>query len=177
MKIGVGSQNKTKVGAVEAVLKDYPLFADAEVIGMDIQIEEFGHPRNITETVEGAIDRAKQAYISNDYGVGIEGGLMAVPHTKSGHMEVAVCAIFDGTQVHLGLSPAFEWPKLAIEGILEQGMDGSQAMTAAGLTMDEKIGANAGVVGLLTDGRIDRAAYNALAIQMALTHLEHPELF
>jgi len=47
MKIGVGSQNKTKVGAVEKVLKDYSQFRDAEVRGMDIHIEEFGHPRNI----------------------------------------------------------------------------------------------------------------------------------
>ncbi len=177
MKVGVGSKNRTKVAAVAQVLQEYPLCSGAEVVPMDVVVETFGHPKNIEETVNGAIERAKQAQAGNDLGIGIEGGLMAVPHSKSGHMEVAVCAVYDGSQIHLGLSPAFEWPAKAIDAILNQGLDGSQAMKAAGLTDAEKIGENEGVIGLLTKGRIDCTAYNKLAIQMALTHLENPEHF
>lgn len=177
MKIGMGSKNKTKVEALKDVLKEYSMFDGSEIIGVDIKVEEFGHPKNIDETVKGAIARAKQAYEGNDFGFGIEGGLMAIPYTKSGFVEVGVCAIFDGSQIHLGLSPALEWPKKAIDGILNKGLDGSQAMKVAGLTSHEKIGENEGMIGMLTKGRMNRTQYNKLAIIMALTHLENPEHF
>lgn len=177
IRVGVGSKNKTKVGAVETTLRKYPLFKGADVIGVAVQIEEFGHPKNITETVEGAIARAKQAQQDLDYGIGIEGGLMEVPYTKSGFMEVAVCAIFDGTHVHIGLSPACEWPKVVLDKILYEGLDGSQAMKAAGLTTAEKLGEQGGMISLLTKRRMDRTMFNASAIEMALIHLENPELY
>ena len=177
MKIGVGSKNKTKVDAVTNVLLAYPMFESAEVVGVDVMVEQFGHPKSLEETVAGTVDRARQAYVNNDYGFGIESGLMSVPHTKSGFMEVAVCAIFDGKQIHLGLSPAFEWPKKVIGGILNKGLDGSQAMKEAGLTHQDKLGENEGFVGLFTKGRTNRTEYNKAAIVMALMHLENPEYF
>lgn len=177
MKIGVGSKNKTKVNAVAELLKDYPLFKNAEVFGVNIKIEEFGHPKNIDETVAGAVDRAKQSYVDNDYGFGIEGGLMKVPQTKSGYMEVAACAIFDGKQIHIGLSQACEWPKEVIDGIINKGMDGSQAMKAAGLTEHEKLGEHGGMIEILTKGRMNRMEFNKSAVAMALIHLENPEHF
>ena len=177
MKIGVGSKNKTKVNAVAELLLDYPMFEGVEVVSVDVKVEEFGHPKSIDETVAGAIDRAKQAYLGNDYGFGIEGGLMAVPQTKSGYMEVAVCAIWDSKQVHLGLSEACEWPKAAMDGILNKGLDGSQAMKAAGLTHHEKLGEHEGLISILTKGRMNRTAFNKSAVKMALLHLENPELY
>lgn len=175
MKVGVGSKNKTKVDAVANLLRDYSIFEGAEVAGVDVKIEQFGHPKNLDETVEGAVDRAKQAYVGNDYGFGIESGLMKVPQTKSGYMEVAVCAIYDGTQVHLGLSQAYEWPKEVLDGILNKGLDGSQAMKAAGITQKEKLGEHEGFVGVFAKGRTNRTEYNKGAIMMALMHLENPE--
>lgn len=177
MKIGVGSKNKTKVDAVAQILRDYPMFDGADVTGVDAHIEQFGHPKNIEETVAGAVGRAKQAYVNHDYGFGIESGLMAVPQTKSGYMEVAVCAIYDGKQIHLGFSQAYEWPKKVLDMILNQGMDGSQAMKAAGLTQHEKLGEHEGFVGIFTKGRTNRTEYNKAAVVMALMHLENPEHF
>lgn len=174
MKIGIGSKNKTKVNAVIEVLHDYPMFSGAEIEGVDVKIEQFGHPKSLDETVSGAVDRAKQAYIGHNYGFGIESGLMAVPQTKSGYMEVAVCAIYDGKQIHMGLSQACEWLKKAIEAILN-GMDGSQAMKAVGLTEHEKLGEHEGLVGVFTKGRTNRTEYNKTAVVMALMHLENPE--
>lgn len=97
MKINVGSQNNTKIQAVREAVSVYPhLFPDPEVIGIDVNVPEYGHPKNIKETVEGAIARAKKAFIDCDYSFGIEGGLMEVPYTKTGFMETGVCAIYDG---------------------------------------------------------------------------------
>ncbi len=174
MKIGIGSKNKTKVNAVAEVLRDYPMFNGAEIVGVDVQIEQFGHPKSIDETVAGAVNRAKQAYENNDYGFGIESGLMLVPQTKSGYMEVAVCAIYDGKQIHMGLSQAYEWPKKVLDKILE-GLDGSQAMKATGLTQHEKLGEHEGFVGIFAKGRTNRTEYNKGAVVMALMHLENPE--
>jgi len=175
MNVGVGSKNQTKVNAVADLLKEYPMFAGAEVEGVAVQVEEFGHPKNIEETVAGAVDRAKQAYVGHDYGFGIEGGLIAVPQTKTGYMEVAVCAIYDGKDVHLGLSQGCEWPRKVTHSILYEGLDGSQAMKKHGITAHEKIGEQEGFINIVTNGRTTRTKFNQTAIMMALVHLENPE--
>lgn len=173
MKVGIGSKNRTKVDAVAEILKDSPQFQNAEIFGVDVVKEEFGHPKSIEETVGGAIDRAKQAYVGNDYGFGLEGGLMKVPQTKTGYMEVLACAIYDGKEIYLGLSQACEWPKKVLDLILNQGLDGSQAMKAAGLTQHEKIGEHEGLVGAFTQGRTNRKEYNKTAVMMAVMQLEN----
>lgn len=175
MKVGVGSKNKTKVDAVAELLKEYPMFDGAEVEGVAVQVEEFGHPKSIEETVAGAVDRAKQAQVGRDYGFGIEGGLIAVPQTKSGFIETAVCAIYDGKEVHLGTAPGCEWPRKVTHSILHEGLDGSQAMKKHNLTALEKMGEHEGLVGIMTHGRFTRTEFNRMAVMMALIHLENPE--
>ncbi len=177
MKVHIGSKNATKVDAVKLVLATSPLFVGATILGVDVKVETFGHPKTLAEVVAGAVDRAKQAFVGADYGVGIEGGLMDVPQTKTGAMEVAVCAFYDGKQVHLGLSPAYEWPTAVHDAITRQGLDGSQALKAAGFTDQEKIGAALGGIFLLTNGRMNRTELHIPAVQMALMHLEHPKHF
>lgn len=177
MKLNVGSVNETKVNAVRQMIGDYPMFQDAEVVGIKVAVAEYGHPRSIQEVVDGAKDRARQAFQDGDYSFGIEGGLMEVPQTKTGYMEVTACAIYDGEDFHLGLSPAFEWPAAVIDGIINKGLDGSQALKAANVTDHEKVGTANGGVSILTNGRMDRTTYNKIAVQMALIHLEHPEFF
>ena len=175
MKIGVGSKNKTKVRAVAEAFKGSTMFGSADIAGIDVKIEQFGHPKTLEETVAGAVDRAKQAYIGHDYGVGIESGLMLVPQTKTGYMEVAACVIYDGKDMHVGLSQAYEWPKKVLDKILYEKLDGSQAMKVAGITDKEKLGEHEGFVGVMTKGRMDRTDYNKGAVMMALLCLENPE--
>lgn len=179
MKINVGSKNQTKVVAVKEAAALYPrLFSNPEVAGVDIELELYGHPKNIGETIEGAIERAKKAFINCDYSFGLEGGLIEVPFTKTGYMEVGACAIYDGKNFHLGLSPAFEWPKGVTELIVSGKADASQAFKELGLTNEEKLGAaKGGIVGFLTEGRLTREDTLRSSIIMALIHLEHPEHF
>ena len=177
MRVHVGSKNKTKVEAVERIFKKSAKFSHTEVIGIPVEVPEFGHPKSLQKIVEGAMTRAVQAAKGADFGVGIESGLIAVPYTKTGYMEIAACAIYDGSQHHLGLSPAFEWPVEVLDGILNKGLDGSQAVAAAKMTNEEKLGANRGTIHLLTNGRTDRTEQNSFAVMMALVHLEHPEFY
>lgn len=175
MKINVGSKNNTKINAVKEAVAVSEMLKNFEVIVFPVEVPEFGHPKSLQESVDGAIARAKKSFQDCQYSFGIEGGLMAVPETKTGFMEVGVCAIYDGTNIHLGLSPAFEWPKKVLDKILNEGLDGSQAVKAAGLTEEEKLGANGGIIRLLTRSQVDRTLYNKLAVIMALIHLENAE--
>lgn len=174
MKVHVGSQNPVKIQAVAEAVAEYPLFKGAEVSGADVKVDLYGHPKNLEEVVRGAIGRAKDAFPGADYSFGLEGGLMVVPETKTGFMEVSACAIYDGERFHLGLSPGFEWPK-KVNDLILAGLDGSQAFKEAGFTDHPKIGVAEGGISLLTKGRLDRKAYTKLSIQMALVQLEHPE--
>lgn len=179
MRINVGSQNQTKVAAVEEAVKLYPqLFSDAQVKGVKIEIEEFGHPKSLGATVKGAKDRAKKAFIDCDYSFGIEGGLMKVPHTKHKYMETGVCAIYNGKAFSIGIAPAIAWPPKVLELILSNQADGSQAFHRLGYTKHKKLGAQkGGILGVLTEGRMTREAFTKYSIISALIQLEKPEFY
>jgi len=179
MKINIGSQNKTKITAVRDVVALYPkLFDGAEVEGVAIELEEFGHPKSIEETITGAIERAKKAFFDCNYSIGLEGGLIEVPFSTTGFMEVGACAIYDGKNCCTGLSPAFEWPKRVTEMIISGEADASQAFKKLNLTEHEKLGAvDGGIIGLLSKGRLTREEFTKQSIIMALIQLEHPELY
>lgn len=178
-KISVGSKNQTKIQAVAEALKESQLFNGAEIIinSVDVVTEVFGHPIAIDLVVKGAMDRARRSFVDCEYSFGIEGGLIEVPETKSGYMEAAACAIYDGAQFHLGISPCFEWPKSVTELIVKKGLDGSQALRKAGFTNHEKLGMAEGGIWIFTHGKMNRKEYNKLAVVMALIHLENGEYY
>lgn len=175
-KVHVGSKNITKIQAAKNIFATYEKNTDVSVVGVDVDVEEFGHPKSIEETIQGARNRAKAAYEGSDLAVGLESGLLLAPGTKTGYLETNVCAIYDGEQYSIGLGPSFEWPKEVLELILG-GLDGSQAFKAAGFTDHEKLGATNGAVYTLTHGAVDRTKLNELAITMALIQLQNSEQY
>ncbi len=179
MKINVGSKNKVKVQAVKDAIALYPnIFIQPEIIGVDVNVELFGHPKNLKETIEGAKKRAQEAFADCYISVGLEGGLMEVPHSRTGFMEVNACAIYDGKNFHLGLSPAFEWPTQVLEKILSGQADASQAFKQLGYTPHEKLGNEpGGIIGYLTGSRMTREEQTKYSIVMALIQFERPELY
>lgn len=179
MKIHVGSKNITKVAAVQMAVAQYPhLFPNAEVIGVDVAVDLFGHPKSMAETVEGAIARAQRAHGDSAYSFGLEGGLIEVPGSVSGYMEVGVCAVFDGTHCKLGFAPAFEWPVKVTEMILRGEADASAAFKKLGYTEHEKLGAvEGGIIGFLTDGRMTREDFTQYSIMMAIIHLDKRDMY
>jgi non-canonical (house-cleaning) NTP pyrophosphatase len=102
---------------------------------------------------------------------------MAVPHTKTGYMDMAICAIYDGSQIHLGMSSAFECPIEITRLVFEEGLDLNQASQRIGITTDPKIGDSQGLVGVISKGHIMRRDYTIQAIKTALIHLQNPELY
>lgn len=177
MKINIASTNLTKIAALRETLEGYEMFRGAEITARKTDSGVSDQPKSLEETVRGAINRAKRAFHNCTYSFGIESGLMAVPHTKTGHMDMAVCAIYDGEQIHLGMSSAFECPIEVIRLVFQEGLDLNQASQRIGLTADPKIGDTQGLVGLVSQGHIMRKDYTTQAIKTALIHLQNPTLY
>lgn len=178
MKIGVGSPNQVKINAVKEVVALYPDLKDVEVLSVPVEIEEFGHPKSIEETMRGAVERARRSFVGNDLGVGIESGLIAVPYTRTGYLEIQFCAVYDGKNIYSGSAPGFEWPLKVTELIVQGKADGSQAFKMAGLTQNEKQGSQkGGIIGILTKGKLTREEQVKQSVLMALIQLENPEMY
>lgn len=172
MIINIGSKNLIKVEAVKEILDDYRHLRLANIIALDSLSEVGNQPKSLDETINGAMNRAKNAFKNCDYSFGIESGLMAVPNTKTGYMDVCVCAIFDGKEYHLGLSSAWEAPKKVADLMLKEGLDMNDAAFKAGLTKNPKVGSAEGLVGIVTKGRLTRKEYTKEAIRTALIHID-----
>jgi inosine/xanthosine triphosphatase len=177
MLIRVGSNNPIKVQAVKEICLEYPILKVAKVFSINIESIVSEQPKSLEESVIGAINRAVRAQKDFNFGFGIESGLMIVPATKSGYMDVCVCAIYDGTRYHLGLSSAFECPPAAIKLVIEKDLDLNQACYKLGITRKKKLGSEEGLIGLLTNGRVMRLDYTKQAVRNALIHLENKELY
>lgn len=172
MKLNVGSKNPVKVQALEEIILDYPYLKDAELTSIETVSGVSDQPKSLEETVQGAMNRAKSSFSDCQYSFGIESGLMAVPNTKSGYMDVCVCAIFDGSEYHLGLSSAWEAPKEVTKLMINDGLDMNDAAHRSGFTNNPKVGAAEGLVGIMTKGRLTRKEYTKEAIRTALIHVD-----
>lgn len=172
MIINIGSKNLIKVAAVREILKDYHHLRAAELIAVESLSEVSNQPKSLEETIKGAMNRAKNSFNNCNHSFGIESGLMAVPYTKTGYMDVCVCAIFDGKEYHLGLSSAWEAPKKVADYMLKEGLNINDAAFKAGLTKNPKVGSAEGLVGIMTKGRLTRKEYTKEAIRTALIHID-----
>ncbi len=177
MKITVASANEVKVNAVKDLLPEYIILNGAEVASVKVSSNVSEQPKSLTETVSGAVNRAKAAFNGCDLSFGIESGLVVVPYTKTGMMDLCACVIYDGKELHIGLSSAFECPPKVMKLVHSEGLDLNEAFHRTGLTNNPKIGNADGAVGLLTNGRVDRTDYTKQAITMAMIHLENAEFY
>lgn len=176
MKIKVASLNPQKIQAVKETILDYEILKEAEIEGVNVSSGVSDQPKSLEETVKGAINRAKNAFIDCDYSFGIESGLLEVPMTKSGHVDICICAIYDGNEAHIGGSSVFEIPKKIME-LIHDGKNMQDACFESGLTENKNLGSAEGMIGILTKGRVNRLSYTKQAIISALIHLENKDLF
>ena len=155
----VGSTNRVKISAVQAVLsRSWP---DARCEGIAVHSGVPDQPWGDEETQRGAEGRARAALaISNaDLAVGLEGGVVALPDGSVRTCAWAVAVDRDGTR-GIGGSLAVPLPEAVAER-LRAGEELGYAMDAVARTVGTKYGA--GAVGILTAGLIDRQrAYEPL---------------
>ncbi|OGP84518.1 MAG: hypothetical protein A2Y95_11065 [Deltaproteobacteria bacterium RBG_13_65_10] len=183
-RILVGSLNAPKVDAVREAFVAY--FADVDVRGVEVASGVPDQPIGWEEIVTGAVNRAERAFAAGhcDLGIGYEDGLVAVPLTRTGHVNFGCCAIFDGKRHAFGFSSGFEYPGECTKRGVEMGIP-------VGDTFDEVFAAATGAappeggpssrtvgnVGKLTGGKMVRREYTRHAVICALIQLRHPGLY
>ncbi|KAJ1621292.1 inosine triphosphate pyrophosphatase-like protein, partial [Pavlovales sp. CCMP2436] len=176
-QIVVGSANDVKVQAVAQALAGYPRFATLLVVGFKAPSAVSEQPRNMEETLRGARNRARAAFASRATGVqlafGIESGVFEMGEQA---FDVCACVAFDGTIEAVGWSSAFQIPP-SVAGFVREGMDLSQASSAAGISADPKLGSGQGLIGLLSDGRIDRLEYTKQAVTVCMIGIDRKALY
>jgi len=177
MIINVGSKNQVKVGAVKDLISEYPLLEGAEVIAVEVSSGVSEQPRSIEETIQGAKNRAINAFKDCDLSVGHESGIIKIPETKTGYANVDACVIYDGNKFHMGFSPMFEYPIEITKLVFEKGIDINQAFFEKGLSKVPNMGSFEGAIGFLSKGRMNRIEFTKHSMRMALIHLEFPELY
>jgi inosine/xanthosine triphosphatase len=152
LKAVVGSKNPVKVNATRNVLKR--IYDDVTVSSLNVDSEVPDQPFGMTQTVNGAVNRAKNAYSDDfDLGVGIESGLIEVPHTLTGYIDIQWCAIFDGNQITIGASSGFEYPPSVIKQVLK-GVEVGDVMDQ--VTGVDALGQKRGAVSHLSHNLLNR---------------------
>lgn len=152
MNIAVGSKNPVKINATRNVLEK--IYGEVKVVGVDVDSGVPHQPFGKDETIQGAINRAKNAYSDDfDLSVGIESGLMKISNSITGYIDLQWCAVFDGEKITLGVSSGFEYPPLVIEEVLK-GVEVGDVMDK--VTGVDNLGQKAGAVSYLSKGMLNR---------------------
>jgi inosine/xanthosine triphosphatase len=173
MRVAVGSRNPVKVKATKNVLEQ--IYEDVEVVSIDADSGVPDQPFGIDQTIEGAINRAKNAYSEEfDIGVGIESGLMETPNSLTGYIDLQWCAVFDGEKITLGVSSGFEYPPAVIEEVLTGKEVGDVMDKVTGVT---NLGQKTGAVSYLSKGMLDRTENTEQCVLTAMIPLMNENVY
>lgn len=149
IKIAVGTTNRAKVAAVQAVFSDERY----RIVPTEICSDVAAQPFSDEETRKGAINRAKHALAKEqaDLGIGLEGGVVEMDD------ELWVCnwgALIDrnGTVIFAG-GARFPLPRDVAEGV-RNGKELGEVMDE--YTGKRNIRQKEGAVGVFTNGYVNR---------------------
>jgi inosine/xanthosine triphosphatase len=175
MRVGVGSMNEVKVEAVRICFDKF--FGGAEIIPVAVKVPP--QPIGFEETLRGALIRSLEALrnANADLGIGIEAGLIKVPHSITGYVDQHVCAIIDVEEkVTLGFSMTLELPEVVTRKILSgQAREVEEVMEeVSGI---REIGRKCGAVGYLTRDHVSRIDLCVQAVTSALIPRLNPQLY
>jgi len=172
MKIKVGTHNPLKVRATRNVMEK--IYTNVDVDGIEVDSGVGDQPIGLDETIQGAVNRARNAFLDADLSVGIESGLLAAPHSITGYLDLQWCAIYDGERVTLGVSAGFEYPPVVVEEVLK-GQEVGEVMDE--VTGVEKLGQKTGAVSILTKGLLDRTENTEQCVLMAMIPRMNSDLY
>lgn len=176
IRVNVGSKNPVKVEAVREIIKGYGFLNPFELKAFESDSRVSEQPKSQEEMFLGAKNRAMNSFVECDYSFGIESGIFRLGNYEN-YFDVCFCAIYDGLNIYPGISSGFVVPKKSSDLIFSKGIDLAQAANEIGLTKNSKIGSSEGLVGIVTNGRVDRKNYTKQAITMALVSLENPHYY
>jgi len=174
MQVVIASQNPIKLEAVKVAFDQ--LFANQSVNFLTCEAASgvSYQPIGNKETLQGAINRAENAYIKYsqaDYWVGIEGG---VEKNSQEYEAFAWIVIKSKYKISRGKTGTFVLP-LQVGKLLDEGKELGEADDIVFGMVDSKKGV--GAVGILTQGKITRAKYYAEAVKLALIPFINEDLY
>ena len=173
-RITVASHNPVKLAAARTGFER--LFPDDEfqVVGIAVESGVPDQPKSRAETMTGARNRAENARIQqpeSDYWLGIEGG---IEDDTLGMACFAWVHILDRRgRSGWGQTAVFYLPR-EVAALVRAGLEVGHADDRVFGRENSK--QSSGAIGLLTDDVIDREAYYAHAVIMALTPFKNPTL-
>lgn len=115
MKIAIDSDNAKHVKRI--ILKEYGKFSSPQAPHPQFSINCLHidlPPISLEETMSQACNGAKKIFSDCDLSISIKSGLKVVPDIIKTHMDVYVCAIFDGEDYYVGFSPAYIYPSIVM---------------------------------------------------------------
>ncbi len=175
MRVGIGSMNEVKIEAVRICFEMF--FGDADIIPVSVEVPP--QPIGFEETLRGAVIRAREALRRADaeLGVGIEAGLMKMPHSITGYVDQHICAIVDlEDRVTLGFSMTLEFPAIVVEKLLSgRAREAEEVMEE--ISGMREIGRKGGAIGYLTRDRFRRIDLCVQAVASALIPRINPDLY
>lgn len=174
MIVVVGSQNPVKIAAARAGFGD--LLGAAEFVGAAAESGVAEQPVGDEETIQGASNRARAALAAVPeaaMAVGLEGGVVEIDGAL---YCCAWCAVLERATGRLGLASTgrCQLPP-PVAQLIRAGMELGNADDLVFGRENSKQGE--GAVGLLTRGRIDRTAFYAPAVTMALARFLNVPVF
>lgn len=151
MKIAVGTKNKAKVGAVEAIVREY--FPEATIESIEVSSDVSVQPFSNEETRQGAINRARNTMLQTnaDFTFGLEGGVDEI----AGEM---YCCNWGAVTMKDGTVISSSGAQFALPDIIAQQLRVGKEL---GPVMDvytnsENIRQHQGAIGIFTNNLIDR---------------------
>ncbi len=176
MKVLIGSQNPVKIAATKDAFSKY--FGNVEIVEIKVDPEVSPQPID-EETFDGARNRAlslkrlnEERDLGADFFVGIEGGIIK-SYSKWFTFSVA-CVVNQDGKIGIGTSGFVELPKKVVEQIL-RGKELGKVIDE--LTGEKNLSQKKGAVGLFTKNIIDRKAFNAHAVVLALAPFLNKSFF
>ncbi|MEL9998907.1 MAG: pantetheine-phosphate adenylyltransferase [Thermoplasmata archaeon] len=158
--IRTSTKNKQKIKAIEDAFKKLMKNIFVEGIEFNSRIKQpYGE-----QTLQCAIERAKNAIGDGDYGVGIESGLFWHPTIKK-YFDVHYVVIIDSLgNINFSSSMGFAYPENIINNLKGKTISDSFQYTYN----IKDLGTGDGAIGFLTNGKIKRKDIMEEAIYLAL---------
>lgn len=177
--IAVGSKNQAKNLAVQTAFEK--AFPHIQIItsGHDVNSGIAAQPTTDEESIQGAINRARNALEVNknaDYGVGLEGNTVTISGTMYLHGWVAIAHKDDPETPGIGHSSGIELPEHLKDGIDAGGELGPILQAMLG-DEDNEIRQTIGTNGVLSGGLYTREQEFIDATTVALARFVKPELY
>lgn len=172
MKVIVGTSNPVKINAVRAAFGKVFTNKNIDVIGLDVSSGVSAQPLGKSETLRGAINRARNCLkkAKADFYVGIEGGVNKKMDTETAWIVVI------NSKGYLGKSSTS--PFMLPHKITDELKKGRELSEAADKIFESKNSRQKeGAIGLLTHGVVDREKYYEQAVIIALIPFINKELY